>query len=687
VARARVGRHLWLINAGVAAWVAVALGLPAAARAATATLDTRVAMSDGVTLQATVTGQAPLTPRPVIVEFSPYGRGSGTTYDGPDYNYLLVQIRGTGDSDGQFDALGPRTQQDVVDTLGWACRQAWSDGRLGLNGFSASAITVYNSLYLKLPCVRTAVLRSGTFELYRDLLWPGGVSNAVPGLGVLGLIGSPAAAQAPARAQRNPVSGLDTTIGLTNAGLNGGLEHPTLDQWWMERGYRGDVNHLPILMLDSFFDVESRGAFQAFQALRGDGARLLVVGGHDGAPAGTDDGNGATKAWFDRYLLGARNGIDTRPRVQLLMSDGSREGYLGGDFVRYDAGDWPVPGTRWISLWPSPVSSGTGQSINDGSLVGVRPATTTTQSYAAIPTMPGMSDQPNTAIVGPDGVNQAANAFPLATETTLAEPEALTYTTPPLSADLLSAGPAALDLRVSSTTTETALWAVISDVWPDGSSHPVATGRLLSAYPNIERDRSLTDAQGNVVQPYGDYSAKNDAAPGVERTYQIEFWPIGNRFKSGHRIRLVILGASAASAPSAPAVNSVRLGGPDASQLLLPVLPAQQDANAGALAQPGAAALPGSCTDRRAFTFHLHHPRGERITRVRVLVNHRLVRIVRGRRLTHLTLRRRPLGVFTVTIITHTNRGTRATSTRTYRGCAKTPPRHHFTRSRRRRRS
>ncbi len=158
----------------------------------------------------------------------------------------------------------------------WACHQSWSTGRLGLNGFSASAITVYNSLHLKLPCVRTAVLRSGTFELYRDLLWPGGISNFLPGLGVAALIGYPAAQQAP---NKTPVSNLDTAIGLTDTTIGAGLDHPTLDSFWRERGFRGDVNHLPILMLDSFFDVESRGAFQAYQALRGDGAHLLVVGG------------------------------------------------------------------------------------------------------------------------------------------------------------------------------------------------------------------------------------------------------------------------------------------------------------------------------------------------------------------------------------------------------------------------
>jgi uncharacterized protein len=532
-------------------------------------------MSDRVSLAATVTGQAPLRKRPVIVEFSPYGPGTLTTSDGPAYNYLLVQIRGTGDSDGEFDALGPRTQLDVAQTLKWACHQPWSNGRLGLNGFSASAITVYNSLHLKLPCVHTAVLRSGTFELYRDLVWPGGISNFIAGAGVLALIGAPAAEQGFTRAERAPLTGFDTAIGLIDAGINGGLAHQTLDQWWRQRGFRGDANRLPILMLDSFFDVESRGAFQAFQALRRYGAHLLAIGGHDGPPAGTDDGDAQIKAWFDHYLLGGRNAITHQPRVQLYLADGSRESYAAGDLVHYDARNWPVPGTRWESLWLSRRRGGSSASLNDGSLVESRPGTQTTQSYVAIPSVPTMADVPNAALFDPYGLNQAANAFPLLTQTTLAEPEGLTYTTQPLAHDLVSAGPAALDLSLSTTAPETALWAVIGDVWPDGSAHPVAVGRLSTAYPSIIRSRSLIDRHGNVVQPYGDYSHKSDAPLLTSRSYQIEFWPIGNRFQAGHRIRLVILGASAASMPSLPALNTVTLGGTEASRLLLPVVPAR----------------------------------------------------------------------------------------------------------------
>src|SRR3954467_10000052 len=213
-----MGRGTRVIAGIVAALVALTLGAPA--HAAQTSTDVRFKASDGVELQATVTGEAPLAARPTIVEFSPYGRDSGTFSPGGAYNFLLVQIRGTGDSDGRFDALGDRTQADVAEVLRWACRQPWSNGDLALNGFSASAITVYNSMHLALPCVRAAVLKSGTFELYRDLLWPGGIHNFAVGLGVLGLIGAPAVEQGPDRMRRNPASAVDTAAGLNDAGIN-----------------------------------------------------------------------------------------------------------------------------------------------------------------------------------------------------------------------------------------------------------------------------------------------------------------------------------------------------------------------------------------------------------------------------------------------------------------------------------
>ena len=313
---------------------------------------------------------------PTIVEFSPYGRDSETFTPAPAYNCLLVQIRGTGDSDGRFDALGPRTQRTSPRCCAGPAASRGATATLGLNGFSASAITIYNSLHLPLPCVKAAVLKSGTLRaLPRPALSRAAINNTGPGLGVLALIGAPALAQGRPAAARAGVLARHRRRACSGPGSTR-LQHPTLDDWWRERGFRGDVNHLPILMIDGFFDVESRGAFQAFQQLRGDGAHLVVVGAHDGAPAGTDGGAGDAQAWFDHYLRGVDNGVESQPARAALARRRRPRGRPGGrSSSATTAGDWPIPGTRWpsLALDPAPRAAPRTRSTTEplGGLIGI----------------------------------------------------------------------------------------------------------------------------------------------------------------------------------------------------------------------------------------------------------------------------------------------------------------------------
>ena len=76
-----------------------------------------------------------------------------------------------------------------------------------------------------------------------------------------------------------------------------------------------------------------------------------------------------------------------------------------------------------------------------------------------------------------------------------------------------------------------------------------------------------------IVQPYGRFDRREPATPGRARRYHVELWPIGNRFRAGHSIRLTMLGASGASKPSPPGLDSIRVGGRSGARLLLPVLP------------------------------------------------------------------------------------------------------------------
>jgi predicted acyl esterase len=258
--------------------------------------------------------------------------------------------------------------------------------------------------------------------------------------------------------------------------------------------------------------------------------------------------------------------------VRLLMSAGDRRAYLAGDVVRRDATDWPVPGTTWAALRLDPARSGSALSLNDGSLrLGV-PTRTALQSYPTVPTLPTSADVPNAAIIGSAGGDAVTDALPLLADMRVAEAVGLTFTTKPFAQDVDVAGPAALEVPLATTTPDSPIWAVVSDVAPDGTVHPLTVGRLNTSFPGVVDAKSL-HAGGAVVQPYADLTSWRPALPLVQRRYDVELWPLGNRFRAGHRLRLELVGESLASRPALPGVNTVKVGGADGALLRLPVLP------------------------------------------------------------------------------------------------------------------
>jgi len=564
----------------------VALGALGAssAHAALVTKDVWFTADDGVTLHATLGGDGSFAQRPLIVEDTPYGLTNGVNpFAGSAYNYISLQWRGTGQSAGALTATGSRDQKDLAEFLGWACGQPWSNGSIGLYGFSASAIVAYNSMHRHLPCVKAAALMSGTVDLYRDLLWIGGIQNSAPGLYVEGGIFGPWLADAPGRAQNQPpASNADAAQGYASAPVDV-QGHLSEDAYWRDRTFQGDADRIPVLADVGFYDVESRGAFLAYRATRRYGSHLLVLGAHDGWPVNTPDGPSGPfteyTRWFDHYVRGIGNGIDAEPSVSAYLSDGSRGNLLDGHWTHLEGSRWPLGGTRWTRLYLSAAKSGTAQSINDGTLTPAPVKASTTQSYPFTPSAPTETDQHTVATVGGTGagpltLNALAHSVPALTDMQLSEPTSLTYTTPPLAAAIDAVGPASLDVYASSAAPFTDLVAVLADVAPDGTAEPVAQGQLRTAYPFIDRARSLKDRAGDIVEPYADFSGLTPALPGTTRRYHLEILPIGNHFAAGDRLRLYVVGTSAAMEGAPPGLNTLSIGGATASKLLFPTLDA-----------------------------------------------------------------------------------------------------------------
>jgi hypothetical protein len=526
--------------------------------------------SDGTVLHATIGGYGALIKRPLIVEDSPYAPAiSSLDWVGPAYNFIELQWRGTGLSEGSLDTTGTQDQTDLSAFLGWACTQPWSNGNIGLYGFSASAIVAYNAMHLPLPCVRSASLMAGTVDLYRDLLDIGGIPNLLPGAYVEAAVGGETLVSGLTRLRTAPSSIPSAALGYVISPLQV-LANQTEDAFWQERTFKGDLDRIPILADTSFYDVEPRGPFLAFNATKEYGSHLLVCGAHDGFPAGTPGPFPQYQNWFNHYLLGQPLSAANQPTVSLCLSNGSREQFLADNLTRLTGTSWPLPDTQWTALYLNSTKSGSVRSLNDGSLSLQPQADSAKQIYPFIPSEATETDVHTMGVIGQDGLDQAATAVPSLTDLALSGPTSLTYTTPPLQNAINAVGPASLDVSVSSTEATTDLYVVVADVWPDGTAYPVATGSLRTSYPDVIRPLSLVDQGGDIVDPYSNFSLSEPAKPGTTREYHVEILPMGNHFAAGHRIRVYLVGTPLDQLGAVPGVNALSIGGVAASRLLLP---------------------------------------------------------------------------------------------------------------------
>jgi putative CocE/NonD family hydrolase len=530
--------------------------------------------SDGTVLHASVAGSGSLDPRPLIVEDSPYAPAASTlSWAGSQFNLVELQWRGTGLSGGSLDSTGTQDQSDLSQFLGWACTQPWSDGSIGLYGFSASAIVVYNAMHLSLPCVKAAALMAGTTDLYRDLLNIGGIPNIAAGVFVEAAIGGETLLDGLTRLKDEPSTIPAAALGYVSNGVDV-LTNPTEDAFWQQRTFQGDLNQIPILADTSFYDVEPDGPFAAFNATKQFGSHLLVYGAHDGSPAGLPGPFPQYQNWFAHYLLDQPLSADNQPIVSAYLSNGSRAQFLAGNVTHLTGSTWPLTGTNWTDLYLSGAHSSSVTSLNSGSL-STQPASKTTQLYPFLPSEVTETDLHNTALVDSE-LDAIGQALPELNDMALSNLTSLTYTSAPLRQAFTMVGPGALDVQLSSLEPVTDVYAVVADVAPDGTAYPVATGALRTSFPNVLPSCSLSDAQGEVVDPCNDFSKMSNASPGTTRTYQVELLPMGNVFSAGSRIRLYILGTPLDQIPSLPGLNTVTLGGASGSRLLLPGLGSPQ---------------------------------------------------------------------------------------------------------------
>src|SRR6266576_896140 len=142
-----------------------------------------IPMSDGVLLNAVIRRPDGPGRFPVIVTITPYNGTNGAVSVNNDYlvqrGYVqvVVDVRGTGESQGTWDDFGTREQRDGYEVVEWAAAPSWSNGNVGMWGPSYMAITQLFTAAQQPPHLKALFPIVPMGDSYRDMVFPGGQNN------------------------------------------------------------------------------------------------------------------------------------------------------------------------------------------------------------------------------------------------------------------------------------------------------------------------------------------------------------------------------------------------------------------------------------------------------------------------------------------------------------------------------
>ncbi|MFZ0141481.1 MAG: CocE/NonD family hydrolase [Aeromicrobium sp.] len=537
------------------------------------TTDIPVTMPDGRVLRASIHAPAikgTTTPAegpfPVILVQTPYGKsvgdiGLGTVDDGlveRGYLGVIVDVAGTGGSEGQSQLFGKQEAEDGAELVRWAAELPNSTGKVGLVGgsylgidqmFTAAEVGPNSPLKAIFPIATAS-------DPYRDLFVAGGIVNMESSLGLIaGYFGLRTLTPAIERGPKDPLDALRLGIQHGLAGipfeLTTGLDvlfqrGRTYDSaYWQERAPQRVLqkvvdNDVPVYLVGGQYDVFQRGEPLLYSGLQNAAAGRSVWAPM--APAQAADprfqlltgpwdhgnqGEGADLlrrelAWFDHWLKGVDTGVlDTSTPLHVIEPGGGS----------YD-----------IARYPSEQASYERYYLRAGKKLGTEAPTEGTGSDSIIWKPLSLYCQRSLNQWGAGIFREVYETCKKYPPLSSPQPGDVAYDTGPLDSDLRLAGPIGLTLRATSNRPETMFVTTLQDVAPNGEVTDITAGALLGSARAIDGEKSWPSTGDAYALPYHPHTkAAEQRVPARKVTrYDIEIRPAFQTVEKGHSLRLLI---------------------------------------------------------------------------------------------------------------------------------------------------
>ncbi len=477
----------------------------------------RIPMRDGVSLAAEIyrpdaEGKFPAL---MLLRYYQIGKGQADYFAKRGYACVLVDCRGRGGSDGQWDPY-VNDPQDGYDAQQWIATQKWCNGKIGMFGRSYNAFTQTMSATMASPYLRCLLPLGGQQTNFGHLY-----NDGVLQLNVIFTFGL--YATGPTRTGPHIPIGqhylqLPLMVAADKADnpqaqrIKTWMKHARYDDYWKSYGLKEkyDKVQAPAFFGTGWYDNLVHEAFRNFKGFREqggseacrEGTRIHVSGGVHGS---YDVSDAMHLRWYDYWLKGIDTGIRGEPPIQIFV--------MGMDKYRFE-NEWPLARTEWTTFY---LQSGSKANSLDGD-----GRLSTSRPVGDSPSDRFVYDPANPVYTMGGQMSTHGDIWgPKDRSTTQERQDILVYTTEPLEQDTEVTGPVELKLFAASSAVDTDFTATLTDVHPDGRAIHICEGiRRASFRESLENPTPIE--------------------PGEVYEYTISLWETSMVFQAGHRIRLEI---------------------------------------------------------------------------------------------------------------------------------------------------
>ena len=550
-----------------------------------------VPMRDGTVLYADVYRPLAEGRYPVLVARTPYSaeaRPEPAFFSRRGYVFVIQDVRGRYESEGLWDPFRHEAQ-DGYDTIEWAARQPWSNGKVGMQGKSYLGLVQWQAAKETPPHLVTIFPDVASTSPYHDFVTLNGGWRLSFNFGWGAVRQESRIGQNPRlhwseSGSENlsydrvvwhlPLLDMQRLVGRRAHFYDQWIRHPDYDDYWkpLNAAEQFDRIKVPVHTFGGWFDIFTQGTVDGYVGMRERGGSAvarqqsqMILGpwGHgpsrttgdlDFGPEAPVDIMAVQLRWFDYWLQG-KPGLDQETPVKVFV--------MGRNRWRFEK-EYPLPGTRYRKLYLH--SNGEANSSRgDGRLRwNASGSNSPADRYLYDP------DNPVPSLGGNNCCGTPTPAGPVDQRPIEQRRDVLVYTSDFLEEELEVTGPLKLVLYASSDAPDTDFVAKLVDVYPDGKAINIAEGILRARYrdgPN----RPLPLQKNRVYE------------------LSVDLVDTSNAFLPGHRIRLDLTSSHfpqfdrnpntgepfGTSRTARPAQQTVHHSAERPSHLLLPIIPAE----------------------------------------------------------------------------------------------------------------